>query len=247
VSAGLAAAFDASSIAQAKLRAASGGGFPCTLEGSVTMHMGTTEFYLQDNTSGVRVASDPYLLKDGERLEVSGCIYLSDSGEFQVRARQVWHAAEGVPLRPRLVPLESALKGEYQGQLISVRGTVLDVNFANDFDTISIQSGRSSLRIFAPANPHGRSVFEPIYPGMQVAANGISVPQTADPEFDGYQLRLREPKDLAIRQGRLQPVSESGTSLASLALAAAVFGIWILLRARHRRTPSASLISPQVQ
>jgi hypothetical protein len=34
---------------------------------------------------------------------------------------------------------------------------------------------------------------------MQVALTGISVPQTVDPEFDGYQIRLRRPQDLVIR------------------------------------------------
>ena len=224
----MAAAFDASSIAEAKLRTASREPQPCSLAGAVSMRMSGTEFYLQDDSSGVRVVSDRFLLRDGERVEVDGWMDLADSGEFQVRARQLWHLAEGAPLGPRLVPVDAALKGEFQGQLISVRGNVLHVSFGQEFDVVSMQSGRSSLRIFYPANPRGRSVFEQIYPGMQVAASGISVPQTVDPEFDGSQLRLRGPQDIAIRQDRQAPVSQIVPGLAALAVAAAVFGMWAL-------------------
>ena len=252
LSAGLAGAFAVSSIAAAKVRAAEDGGYPCVLEGAVTMHTGTTEFYVQDQSSGVRVSSDPYLLQDGVRVQVKGWMYLSDGGEFQVRARSVFHSAGGAPPIPRLVPLDAALRGDYQGELVSVGGTVLNVSFARDFDVISIQSGRSSVRIFYPANPRGRSVFEKIYPGMQVAASGISVPQTVEPEFDGYQVRLRAPTDLAIRQGVLRRhSSELGAGLAAFALAIAVFSIRTLSLRRRRVTPSdtppRSLISPQVQ
>ncbi len=247
----LAAAFEPSSIAAAKVRAAEDGGFPCLLEGAVTMHSGTTEFYLQDESGGVRVFSDPYLLEDGLRLQTEGWMYLSDDGEFQVRARTVLHSAGGAPVTPRLVPLEAALRGDYQGELVSVRGAVLDVGFGRDFDVISIQSGRSSVRVFYPANPRGQSVFEQIYPGMQVAVSGISVPQTVEPEFDGYQVRLRGPADLAIRRRLEQQSSVLGAGLAAFALATAVLGMWTLSLRRRRVTPSdpqsGSVISPQVQ
>ena len=160
LTAGFAAAFDASSILDAKLQAAGSGGFPCLLRGAVTMLAGPGEFYIQDETSGVRVILEPYQLVEGSRLDVGGWMYLADSGEFLFRAREVWHNGESVPLSPRLIPLDAALAGAYQGQLVAVRGSVLNVDFGKEYDTVSIQSGQNSLRVFYPANHRGLSLFE---------------------------------------------------------------------------------------
>ena len=192
-----------------------------------------SEFYLQDDTSGVKVTSPPFVLREGQRLEVEGWMYLSDFGEFQVRARQVWRLADDSPLRARLIPLPAALSGGYQGQLVSVRGTVLGVDFGTEFDTVSICAGRTSLRAFYPASRHGISAFEKVLPGMQVAITGISVPQTADPEFDGYQVRLRRPSDLAIRpslaESRAPPINWAGSLGATLLV---LGGAWMWRRAQ---------------
>jgi hypothetical protein len=248
LTAGLAAASEPVSILGAKLRAVPGG-FPCLLHGAVTMRTGPGDFYLQDETSGVGVAAELNVLKIGERLEVEGWMYLADSGEFQVRARRVRHVAEGVPLLPRLITLAAALDGTYQGQLVSVRGTVLNVDFGSQYDTISVRSGRHSLRIFHPANRGGVSAFDKIYPDMQVAVTGISVPQTVDPESDGYQVRLRGPSDLEIRAASADAAARTPpqalawllSTLAAMLAAGAV--AWMTFHSRPRRAPPA----PQVQ
>ncbi len=232
----MAAAYEPSTIAAAKLHAEEG--FPCVLGGTVTMVSGD-EFYLQDPSGGVRVVSDPYLLHVGEKLEVEGWMYLADGGEFQMRARRLWRVAKGPAIQPRPVTLETALAGEHQGELIGVQGSVLSVDFGKDFDSVSIQSGRSSLRIFCPSNPHGRSVFESIYPGMQVAVAGISVPQTVAPEYDGSQLRLRGPADLQIRGGRRSnslPV-EWGIGLGFAATLMAGVAVWGYRGLRRQPAP----------
>ena len=230
----LAAGYEPSTIGAAKLHAAQG--FPCEISGAVTMISGD-EFYLQDDSSGVRVVSNPYLVHIGEKLEVEGWMYLADGGEFQVRARQIWRAEMGRPIGARLVTLEAALSGGHQGELIGVRGSVLNVEFGKEFDAVSIQAGRSSLRIFCAANPHGRSVFESLYPGMQVAAAGISVPQTVAPEYDGYQLRLRGPADVQIGRGRQSAAPlplEWGAVLAAATLVTGVV-VW----GYRRRLPAS--------
>jgi hypothetical protein len=227
-------ASDSDSILDVKLNASSAGA-PCTLRGIVTMLSGASEFYLQDDTSGVHVYSPPYSLREGERLEIEGWMYLSDAGEFQVRARRVWHVADGKMPPSRLIRAREALDGTYQGQLVSVRGTVLAVDFGPQYDTVSVQSGRTSLRAFAPANRHGLSVLEQAYPGMQVALTGISVPQTVDPEFDGYQIRLRRPQDLVIRpllvSSRAPPSLPWAGAGATMLLVVAAAWTW-----RHARS-----------
>ena len=194
------------------------------------MRLNSGEFYVQDESSGVRVVSEPYLLTEGDLLQVAGWLYLSDSGEFMMRATKVWQLSHGPPPVPRLVTLTDAHAGRYQGQLVAVRGSVLNVNFGSEFDSLSIQSGRRSLRAFYAANHHGLSAFEQIYPGMQVALTGISVPQTADPEFDGYQVRLRSAADLAIRPAlsdyRASPPLVPWAGGISLVLAGAVAWRW---------------------
>jgi hypothetical protein len=238
---GLAPAFDTSTILDAKLHAGRGG-FPCVLRGAVTMSLTFEEFYLQDATSGVRVSSATYQLNEGDRLEVEGWMYLDDAGEFQVRAAKIWHLGNGPPVLPRLTTLSDAYSGVFQGQLLAVRGAVLNVDFGNRFDTISIQHGRTSVRVFSPATHRGISVFERIYPGMQVAVTGVSVPQTADPEFDGYQVRLRTSGDLSIRpaSGREGSPGRGLTGgVAGLLCVGAAFWIW---NSRQRRVPGASQV-----
>jgi hypothetical protein len=207
------------------------------------MRLNSGGFYIQDESSGVRVVSEPYLLTEGDLLQVEGWLYLGDSSEFIIRAAKVWQLGHGPAPVPRLVTLADAYAGGYQGQLLAVRGSVLNVNFSSEFDSLSIQSGRNSLRAFYPANHRGLSAFEQIYPGMQVALTGISVPQTADPEFDGYQVRLRSAADLAIRPAlaenhaspALPPWAES---ISALVLAGAVAWMWSS-RQQHRRAPPA--------
>jgi hypothetical protein len=186
-------------ILQAKLQAGEGGGSFCVVRGAVTMKIGPDEFYLQDETSGVRIVAASYRAEEGLQLEVEGWLYVADSGEFQLRPRQVSLLRAAKPVSPLLVALNAAVAGDHQGQLVAVRGTVLNVDFGKPFDTISIQADRQSLRVFYPAAGEGPSAFEKVYPGMQVAATGISVPQTADPESDRYQVRLHRPEDLEIR------------------------------------------------
>src|SRR6266542_912758 len=96
-------------------------------------------------------------------------MYLADSGEFQLRGKKVWLLAGEPPPPPPLIALPEAIAGGYQGRLVAVRGAVLNVEFGAEFDTVSIRSERCSLRIFYPANHHGLSVFEALYPGMEVA------------------------------------------------------------------------------
>src|SRR5215472_1177795 len=139
LAAGPAPASDSDSILDVKLNASSAGA-SCTLRGIVTMLAGASEFYLQDDTSGVHVYSPSYIFREGERLEIEGWMYLSDAGEFQVRARRVWHLADGEMPPPRLIRPREALDGTYQGQLVSVRGTVLAVDFGPQYDTVSVQS-----------------------------------------------------------------------------------------------------------
>jgi hypothetical protein len=219
-------------VLDAKLNAG-GGGYRCTLRGAVTALTNSSEFYLQDDSSGVKAHSPPYVLQEGWRLEVEGWMYLADSGEFQVRAKQVWRLADEAPPGARLVPLPTAFAGGYQGQLVSVRGTVLNVDFGTEYDTVSICAGRASLRAFYPVSRHGISLFEKVFPGMQVAITGISVPQTVDPEFDGYQVLLRRPSDLVIRpsleESRAPPIHWTG-SLAAMLLV--VGGAWMWRRVR---------------
>ena len=242
LTAAVAVAYGASTILDAKLRADRRAGFPCSLRGVITMPISRTEFYFQDESSGVRVISEPYELHPGHRLEVEGWMYLADSGEFQLRATKVWLLADEPPPKPPLIPLSDAIAGGYQGQFIAVRGAVLNVDFGAEFDSISIRSERSSLRVFYPANPHGRSVFEAVFPGMEVALTGISVPQTVAPEFDGYQVRLRSPADLAIRQKQAAarpPTVQWAGSLATIMLIGAAARVW---SGRGRRAPPPSQV-----
>lgn len=236
----LALAFDSCSILQAKLQAEDG--FPCRLRGTVTMRLDPGEYYLQDQTSGIRVSSSGYQFREADRLDVEGWLYLGDAGEFLMRSTEVWYLGNGPPLIPRLIALPDAYSGGYQGKLVAVRGAVLAVDFGRRFDTISIQQGRTSIRVFYPANRNGHSVFERLYPGMLVAVAGVSVPQTTDPEFDGYQVRLRGPADLEIRPAPLDDRALrwdwAAATMTSLCFGAAA-GIW---SSRHRRTSRASQV-----
>ncbi len=208
------------------------------------MRLSPEQYYIQDESSGILVSSLPYQLQEGDRLEAHGWVYLSDAGEFQLRATQVWYLGNGPPVSPWLIALPDAYAGGYQGQLVAVRGTVLNVDFGDRFDTISIQQERTSIRVFFPANHGGLSAFERIHPGMQVAVTGISVPQTADPEFDGYQVRLRRTSDLTIRPALAGDRSPPRDWIEATAAALVFVGAAALIyTSRQRRTAR----DPQVQ
>jgi hypothetical protein len=242
LTASLSLAFEAASILGAKLGAVGGGAYPCVVRGAVTARLSPEDYYIQDQTSGIRIHSQAYQLHDGDRLEVRGWTYLGDSGEFRMRAGSVWYLGHGPPAPPRLSALPDVYSGSYQGQLVVVRGAVLNVDFGELFDTISIRHDRASIRVFYPASHGGHSVFERIYPGMQVAVTGVSVPQTADPEFDGYQVRLRGPADLAIRPalvGEQPSRRKRAGGMAAALFAGAATWIWT---SRPRRTARASQV-----
>ena len=236
LAAGIVSAADPLSIASAKRLVARRGASHGLLRGVVTARLTDPgSFYIEDESSGVLVTSAPYRLAEGERVEVQGWMYLTDASEFHVQAREVWPLGTDPPPRPRLITLEAALAGGYEGRLVSIRGTVLRVNFDKPYDSIWLEAGRASVRVFYPRTG-SVSVFESIYPGMELAVDGISVPQTVDPEFDGYQIRLRAPQDLTIRRGRPQPPGHAAdwiSSLAGLALLGAVSWNWTL---RHKQT-----------
>jgi hypothetical protein len=239
-----AAAFDAGTILDAKLSAGASGGFPCLIRGTITVRLGPTGFYIQDESSGVRVVSEPDDSPPGRLVEVEGWMYLADSGEFQLQGKKISPVANGSPPEPQRITLHAAHAGGSQGKLVSVRGSVLNVEFGEEWDTISIRSGRASLRVFYPANRHGLSAFERIYPGMEVAVTGVSVPQTAAPEGDGYQVRLRSAADLKVRktQAAHRPLPfEFAGGVASLFLLGAAAWVW----SGRRRAPSASQVQYQ--
>jgi hypothetical protein len=224
------------SIAAAKLRAARGP-VHCVLRGAVTAPPGTLEdpgdFYIQDDGSGVLVHADSWKLAEGERVELRGWMYLTDSVEFRMRASQVSPVSIGDPLPPRLITLEEALDGGYEGSLVAVRGAVLRVSSGKPYDSIWIESGRASLRVFLPPSRRGLSPFENLYPGTDVAVSGISVPQTVDPAFDGDQIRIRSPSDVVIRrtpQRAGMRLVEWSSTLAGAALLGAAGWIWMLRR-----------------
>jgi hypothetical protein len=219
------------------------------VHGAVAMVITAEQFYLQDESGGVRVSSAPYQLREGQWLELEGWLYAADSGEFRLRARAVRLLPGGPKPVPRLIPLLSALTGDFQGSLVSVRGSVLEVEFGKSFDAVSIRDERSSVRVFYPHPAHGLSAFENVFPGMQVSVTGISVPQTVDPEYDRYQVRLRRPEDLEIRPGRwgrLSPALDWVHSLLAALAGFALGSIWTLRHARPARGPAppAPSVSP---
>jgi hypothetical protein len=237
LSVGFALAFDSATILDAKLHAGHGG-YPCVVRGSVTAQLSPAEYYIQDATGGVRVSSPAFELHEGDRLEVEGWMYLADSAEFQIHSYKVWYLGNGPPVSPRLVALADAYSGVWQGQVVAVRGAVLNVDFGAQFDSASIQNERTSIRVFYPANRGRASLFERIYPGMQVAVTGISVPQTADPEFDGYQVRLRSSTDLVVRPmqgGEESPRRELAGGTAALLCIGAAAWVWTSRQQRIRR------------
>jgi hypothetical protein len=237
LSAALALAADTAGILAAKLRTGHEA-YRCVLQGTVTMLLSPQEYYIQDDTGGVRVNSPAYSLHPGDRLEVDGWMYLGDGGEFQMRATKVWYLAKGPPVSPRLIALPDAYAGAFQGQLVAVRGAVLNVAFGDSFDAVSIQHHRTSIRVIYPARQGKPSVFDRIYPGVEVAVTGVSVPQTADPEFDGYQVWLRSPADLAIRpaHGMEETVPQPwAEGVAALACTGAAAWMWTSRQNRRRR------------
>jgi hypothetical protein len=237
LSAALAPAVDSGGILAAKLRTGQEA-YRCALEGTVSMILSPEQYYIQDEIGGVRVNSSPYRLQEGDRLEVEGWMYLADGGDFQMRATKVWYLAKGPPVPPRLIALADVCSGAHEGQLVSVRGAVLNVAFGESFDAISIQHGRTSIRVIYPARQAVPSVFERIFPGIEVAVTGVSVPQTADSEFDGYQLWLRSPADLVIRPARGREETSPQTwaeGIAALACTGAAAWIWTSRRSRSRR------------
>lgn len=216
----------------------------CVIRGWVTAGTGALSspghFYLQDETGGILVRNDQLVpLGRGDRAAVAGGIFYSaNSRRYWIQPETVQRLSPGVPRPPLRLSLKEARSGRYEGQLIKVSGSVLKITLGEISYALYLVSGDSELRVYIPARP-GLRFPESLLPGTDVDVTGIHVPRTVEGQFQGFQVRLRDPADLVIRESvsviktRYLWAIVAGVVLLGLA---ALAWIWTLGRMIRRKT-----------
>ena len=236
---------DAASVSKVREMVARGvQPFHCRVRIQVSMtpgslNSGVGDFYGQDETGGISVLSGTAVpFRTGEWVEVEGWARTGDDNEIEIRMLRALSLGSGKPIRPHLVTVEDALSGRYEGQLICVRGQVLQTSVGETRDTLLVGRNKPGLEIRAyvrrPLNQ--ASVFATLAPpGAEVEVAGISIPlNTKD-----HQLRLRASSDLAqVKPPPLIDFRWAVTIAGILATLGAAAFLWIvsLRRAVTRQT-----------
>lgn len=199
---------------------------------------GPGDFYGQDDTAGISVLTGaPVKFAAGEWLELEGWAKVGDEGDVEVRAARYQSLGVGRPIRPRVVSLQDAVGRQFEGQLIKVRGEVLQSSIGESRDTVVLR-GESAVELRAYLRrPAGQSsVFASLAPpGAEVEITGISLPLNGSV----HQVRLRSSADLAQLKAPpfIRPSWAITITAVLLGLGAAAF-LWIssLKRAVARQT-----------
>lgn len=157
---------------------------------------GPGDFYAQDDTAGISVLTGaPVKFASGEWVELEGWAKTGDEGEVELRVARSLSLGVGRAIRPRIVGLRDALGRKYEGQLIQVRGEVLQTSVGESRDTVVLGGGEpgTELRAYLRRASGQSSVFTSLAaPGAVVEITGISLPLNGS----AHQIRLRSSADL---------------------------------------------------
>jgi signal transduction histidine kinase/CheY-like chemotaxis protein len=207
--------------------------------GVVTLANPTGPTYIQDSSSGVKIANHaPIRLKPGDAVDVLG---FAHAGVFspEIQDAEITLVAGGRPLEPAVLTVDEALDGAHDSELVRIDAVLVDQPARSSQNLLLLQSGG---KLFNADLDRGR--LPAMERGSIVRATGIC---SIEPGYNfnrvtaqALSLVLRTADDVAVV--RAAPLWTSGrllTALGSMAGLMSAVLMWVFVLRRRVRLQTA--------
>jgi signal transduction histidine kinase/PAS domain-containing protein len=205
------------------------------VSGVVTGSFHNIGFFIQDSSGGILIPG-PFqnTWHVGDHVQVLGFPTLADA-RMTLRQALVRKLPAGPAVEPKKINVTQAMGGDFESELITLQGTVLDSSVSATKQALSIRAdgGQFTASLSAPGNQ-----LKPVVPGSRVALSGICVGEADAAGIQvAFHLLLRGPDDLIVLGG--PPFWSLGRAIGLLALLAGA-GLSVLAWAAILRRRVAS-------
>jgi diguanylate cyclase (GGDEF)-like protein len=218
------------------------------IQGTVTYPNRSGPTWIRDSTGGVMIQDhEPAPLAAGDLVDVVGFPEIAGFGPA-LRGAQMRRLQSGAPPAPVRVTAGQAIKGDFDGQLVQMEGTLIDQLQLPARQVLAVASGEMIFNADLPV----RGAARPMESGTRLRLTGIcSV--AAEQSYDlipplTFRILLRSPADIEIvgrppwlTADRVVPFLAGAALLAIAALA------WAGLLRRRVRAQTFALRAQTVQ
>jgi hypothetical protein len=129
--------------------------------------------FITDGTQGASVlSSDTTVLEPGEVVDVVGFPVLGDSTHTIDDA--IFRELGTAPLpEPKSISIKQALSGDFEGDLVRLKGRLIEQQIATDQNTLLVETGGFAFSAILPGDPKEHSLVG-VRDGSQIQLTGIS-------------------------------------------------------------------------
>ncbi len=168
------------------------------LAGVVTAQSAPGEFFLQDQTAGMRATTrDPVALSPGDRVEVAGFVELGAASPALVEATIVRREAGQAPA-PLAIDLAGGLKPAWDARLVRFEATVVDHLQKPAAAALVVRAGSEVVTAWL----HGTNAADSlraIGDASRIAVTGVAeLSVDENQRGTGMEILLRGPADVAV-------------------------------------------------
>jgi signal transduction histidine kinase len=208
------------------------------VSGVVTGSFPSIGFFIQDSSGGILVPG-PFqnTWRVGDHVEVLGFPTLADA-RMTIRQALVRKLLTGPVVEPKKMNVTQAMGGDFESELITLEGTVLDSSVSASKQVLSIRAddGQFTASLAASGNR-----LKPTALGSRVSLSGICVGEADSAGIQvAFHLLLRSPDDLIVLRGPpFWSLSRALSLLALLAGAALSVLAWAAILRRRVASQTA--------
>jgi signal transduction histidine kinase len=200
--------------------------------GTVTADMPANGFYIRDNSSSLYILTKQEIsLAPGDRVEADGFVDLFES-HVRLADAAVKILGKGEAPKPVPIPVDDALSGKYDSELVSLQGRIVRTSVWRRHTTLTLQQNQNTFTISAMP---GASLGEIPADGSLLRVSGILTDEMDSlGNVVASNLLCRSSNDISIVQRA--PWSSLKTALALIALLlaiAAIILIWVAVLRRR--------------
>ncbi|MBV9762304.1 MAG: hypothetical protein JO340_17220 [Acidobacteriaceae bacterium] len=213
------------------------------LAGQVTASLPGQGFYMADDSGSLYVASRQGIaLSPGDRIETLGFIGLADS-HVRLEDAVTRKTGDGPEPPAKSITVEQAMSGEYDSELVALRGSVVGAGSFRRNETLLVQQKQAVFSISLPP-----TMKELPAEGSLVEASGICVNDVdALGRVNAVRLVARSPRDLKVlRTPSWLTARYAANVVGLLAAAIAVVMAWVLVL-RRRVSYQTRVISQKLE
>ena len=218
------------------------------VRGTVTYADLSGSTWVRDATGGVMVRDhDARGLAAGDLVDVAGFPEIAGFSPT-LRGSELKRLQSGPPPAPLRITAEQAMKGNFDGQLVQIEGTLVDRLQQLTEQVLAVETGD----VIFNANMPSTGAAQPFEPGTRVRLNGICSVETEQSRDlilpRTFRLLMRSPADVVIvgrppwlTAGRVVPTLAGAALLILAALA------WVALLRKRVRAQTFALRAQTVQ